>query len=119
MRDFSGVRSRAGDTVCDRIEVRFTMVALTSKLAGTALLIDAHKHASMHRAEVESSGRCGCFFCFRTFPPSQIKSWIDSNQTALCPSCGVDAVLGSASSHRLDDGFLRKMHLHWFAQRSR
>ncbi len=91
----------------------------TTKLAGTDLLVDALKHASKHRAEVEASGRCGCFFCFRTFPPSLIKTWTDSDQTALCPSCGVDSVIGSESAHRLDDMFLRKMHQHHFGSRSR
>lgn len=81
--------------------------------------IDAHKHASKHRGELEASERCGCFFCFRTFPPGSIKAWTDKNQTALCPACGVDSVIGSASSHRIDDAFLRKMHLHFFTVRSR
>ena len=95
------------------------MGALTAKLAGADLLMDAHKHASKHRAEVEASGRCACFFCFRTFPPSAIKAWTDSSQTALCPSCGVDSVLGSESAHRLDDMFLRKLHQHCFGSRTR
>jgi hypothetical protein len=56
---------------------------------------------------------------FRTFPPTSIKSWIDANQTALCPACGVDAVIGSASSHRLDDAFLREMHQTFFGYRSK
>jgi len=81
--------------------------------------IEAHKHASKHRAELEASARCGCFFCFRTFPPSSIKAWIDAKQTALCPACGVDAVIGSASSHRLDDASLRRMHIHFFSSRSK
>src|SRR3954470_14975353 len=85
----------------------------------TLLLVDAHKHASKHRAEVEASGQCGCFFCFRRFAPSAIKVWTDGQQTALCPSCGVDSVLGSNSSHRLDDAFLRRMHLHCFGSRSK
>lgn len=96
-----------------------TTTTTTTKLAGTERLDDARLHASKHRAEIEGSGRCGCFFCFRTFPPSLIKAWTDSNQTALCPSCGVDSVLGSGSSHRLDEGFLRKMHLHCFGPRSK
>ena len=95
------------------------MITTPAKLTGTELLVDARKHASKHRVEVEGSGRCGCFFCFKTFPPSLIKSWIDADQTALCPSCGVDAVIGSGSAHRLDEGFLRKMHLHHFAGRAR
>lgn len=81
--------------------------------------IDAHKHAARHRVELEASTRCGCYFCFRTFPVSSIKAWIDANQTALCPACGVDSVLGDASLIRLDDAFLRKMHLHHFAVRSK
>lgn len=79
------------------------------------LCIAAHKHASRHRAEIEASARCACFFCFRTFASSEIKAWIDAKQTALCPRCGVDSVLGSASEHRLDDAFLRGMHTHFFA----
>jgi hypothetical protein len=81
--------------------------------------IEAHKHSSKHRAELQASTRCGCFFCFRTFPPTQITTWIDANQTALCPKCGIDAVIGSASTHRLDDAALRRMHIHFFATRSR
>jgi hypothetical protein len=82
-------------------------------------LAEALKHASQHRVELEASTHCGCFFCFRTFPPLSIKSWIDAKQTALCPGCGVDSVLGNASSHRIDDAFLRKMHDQFFARRSK
>ncbi len=83
------------------------------------LFVEAHKHASRHRVEIEASARCACFFCFRTFPATAIKAWIDAKQTALCPACGVDSVLGSASPHRLDDAFLRQMHQHFFGYRSK
>jgi len=82
-------------------------------------LAEAHKHASQHRVEIEASTRCGCFFCFRTFPPLLIKAWIDAKQTALCPGCGVDSVLGDASLHRIDDAFLRRMYDQFFARRSK
>ena len=64
----------------------------------------AQVHASKHRVEIEASEQCGCFFCFRTFAPSAIKSWTDGNQTALCPHCGVDSVLGSAYTQLGDLG---------------
>jgi len=96
-----------------------TPAPTAKSIADSNLYIAAHKHASRHRAEVEASPRCGCFFCFRTFAGSAVKSWTDGGQTALCPSCGVDSVLGSASTHRLDDAFLRKMHQHFFAYRSK
>jgi hypothetical protein len=83
------------------------------------LCLAAHKHSTHHRAEIEASPRCGCFFCFRTFRSSDIKAWIDASQTALCPTCGVDSVIGSASNHRLDDAFLRGMHARFFASQKK
>jgi len=75
----------------------------------------AHVHSSRHRAEIQASARCGCYFCFHTFPHTAIKAWVDSDQTALCPACGIDAVIGDASNHRLDNKFLRQMHTHFFS----
>ncbi len=83
------------------------------------LLTAARTHSSQHRAEIQASGLCACFFCFRTFPAVEITSWIDASQTALCPRCGVDAVIGSASNHRLDDVFLRRMHTQFFSSQKR
>ena len=79
----------------------------------------ARQHASRHRDEIQASARCGCFFCFRTFPHTAIKAWVDSDQTALCPACGIDAVIGDASKHRLDDRFLRQMHTQCFSSTRR
>ena len=80
--------------------------------------ITAHKHASKHRSELEASAKCACFFCFRTFASGEIRKWVDADQTALCPHCGLDSVLGSASV-RIDDPFLRKMHQHHHGYRSK
>lgn len=80
---------------------------------------EAFKRASRHRAEIESSERCGCFSCFRTFEPAAITRWIDGDQTALCPKCGIDTVIGSATMHGLNDTFLRRLHLHLNAHRSK
>lgn len=113
-----GLDDASGNVAIRIIGVRRRM-ATTDKSPDSALYLDAHKHASRHRVEIEGSTRCGCFFCFRTFPPTSIKAWTDASQTALCPGCGVDSVIGSASSHRLDDAFLRKMHGHFFAYRSK
>lgn len=71
----------------------------------------ALKHASNHRAEIDRSTNCGCFSCFRTFVAVEIRSWIDKNQTALCPRCGIDSVIGTASGFPLDDRFLRRLNV--------
>ncbi|MGE0395404.1 MAG: cytoplasmic protein [Kofleriaceae bacterium] len=92
------------------------MIALT---ADNHRNIAAKTHSSKHRAEVEASARCGCFFCFRQFAPSAIKAWTEGDQTALCPNCGVDAVIGSASPYLVNDKFLRRMHGQFFSYRTK
>ena len=86
-----------------------------------ASFVAAHGRASKHRADLERAGSCACYFCFKKFPTTTIKAWIDANQTALCPFCGIDAVLGSSGgdTFRIDDRFLRRMHQHYFATRAK
>lgn len=74
----------------------------------------AHGHTNRHRTEIEASELCGCFYCLRTFAPAEIDRWLAVEETALCPHCGIDSVLGSASGLPITDGFLRQMHERWF-----
>jgi hypothetical protein len=87
--------------------------------APLSLLVQAaHQASSRHRAEIEKSTLCGCFRCLKTFPPGEIKEWIaeaNGTETALCPLCGIDSVIGDASGYELTDRFLSAMQQHWFA----
>jgi hypothetical protein len=74
----------------------------------------AHAFSSKHRTQVEQSDRCSCFHCLATFSPAEITEWVDHDSTALCPMCGVDAVIGSASLVPLTDSFLKLMQAEWF-----
>jgi len=81
----------------------------------------AHKHSISNHAEIESSKRCGCFYCKKIFGPDQIVDWADTNkpraqQTALCPACGIDSVLGDASGLEITEAFLEKMRAAWFSE---
>jgi heterodisulfide reductase subunit A-like polyferredoxin len=93
--------------------------ATAAATLAAAPLVAAKARASRHRVELEASTRCACFFCFRSFAATEIKAWIDADTTALCPGCGVDAVLGNSETQSISDGFLRKMHQHYFAYRSK
>jgi hypothetical protein len=79
-----------------------------------------HRTCSYHRAAIEQSEVCGCFYCKRTFPPSAINEWCDRSggdqpgQTALCPHCGIDSVIGSASGHAITDDLLARMRYAYF-----
>jgi hypothetical protein len=79
-------------------------------------LISAHSHSSGNRAEVLRSGICGCFFCRIVFAPAEIREWaVNDDDTAMCPQCGLDAVLGDASGLPVQEtSFLDAMHSYWF-----
>lgn len=91
----------------------------------------AHKHSIRHRQEIEASAICGCFGCLAIFPPAEILDWTDypddapegdENElgvTALCPKCGIDSVIGSASGFPITREFLDAMEVRWFNSRRR
>ncbi len=73
-----------------------------------------------------ASEQCACFYCLTRFPVQAITDWVDgpanalqggdgfAGTTAMCPLCGVDAVIGSASGYPMTAGFLQSMRAHWF-----
>jgi hypothetical protein len=79
-------------------------------------LIAAHKHSSGHRAAIEGSVLCGCFYCESVYPPTTVVEWTDDGECAVCPQCGIDSVIGDASGLPISDpAFLHEMNLHWFS----
>jgi hypothetical protein len=76
--------------------------------------IRAHKHCFKKRDEVLKSEVCGCFYCLAVFPPTDVTHWIDEEQTAMCPKCDIDSVIGSASGFPIETRFLKQMEIHWF-----
>jgi hypothetical protein len=75
----------------------------------------AHNHATHNISEISLSQKCGCFFCRATFDPRAITEFADQGQTALCPNCGIDAVIGDKAGYELSDKFLVAMFKRWFS----
>ncbi len=75
---------------------------------------EAHKHSSCHRNELRNSECCGCFYCTDIFDYKNILDWVDDEDTALCPTCGVDSVVGAASGYPINREFLQVMKKYWF-----
>jgi hypothetical protein len=77
---------------------------------------EAHRHSIHHRAEIEASALCGCFYCCSVFPPGEITDWGDTYEpdTAACPHCGIDSVIGSAAGFPITDAFLTTMKRYCF-----
>ena len=89
--------------------------------------VAAHKHSSQNKAELLASEVCGCFFCERIFAPSEIDMWRsdclsdeeispldDVEDTAFCPYCAIDSVIGSKSGYPINPEFLAQMKAIWF-----
>lgn len=89
-------------------------------------LLAAHRHTSKNRAEIEASRICGCYHCVQTFLPDEIVAWTglemtdlahpdtSDGDTALCPRCGNDSVIGDKSGYDIGLPFLGRMHEAWF-----
>lgn len=100
--------------------VRPTSIRSVSSAEQISDIIAAHKASSLHRGQLTAEGvLCGCFHCCQTFAPSFITEWIDTDvsghgQTAMCPLCGIDSVIGSCSGYPITTEFLTQLKLHWF-----
>jgi hypothetical protein len=82
---------------------------------------------SCHHADLlKEYALFGCFHCQGIFSPSDVSEWTDRGQTALCPLCGIDAVIpilqhttdselkaeGGPMTHIVK--LLQAMHERWF-----
>jgi hypothetical protein len=71
--------------------------------------------SSNHRKSILASTRCGCYYCCTLFEPADIEEWIDETedggrgQSALCPNCGIDAVIGDALGAPITIDVLKKL----------
>ena len=112
---------------CDKFSLGFTTGHVfpirtnTGKIANINNLdfVKAHKHHH-YRDEILNSQICGCFYCLETFSPDEIDQWHleDENgveQTAICPKCSIDSVIGEKSGYPIEQNFLMKMKDFWFS----
>ncbi|HUJ08955.1 MAG TPA: cytoplasmic protein [Verrucomicrobiae bacterium] len=77
-------------------------------------LLALNQAARLHRALLTASAICGCFRCLSLFGHCEIRKWIQHDNTALCPRCGENAVIGDASRPGLTRKILEEMHKRWF-----
>ena len=85
----------------------------SSKLVDSALKM-AHGHSFKNRVEIENSGLCVCFNCKSAHFSILVRQYVDSGETALCPGCSVDTLIGDASGFDLTPAFVQAMHTYWF-----
>lgn len=90
-----------------------------------ALMREAHGRSQHIRHQLTSETALSCFYCLGLYPARDITRWIDpaycrgqaagatdrKRQTAVCPRCGVDAVLPSCDRRDLTDELLAAMRI--------
>lgn len=69
---------------------------------------EAHKHCIYNKEELEKSTVVACFHCISIWGeedlhPCLVVDYCDGGQTALCPKCGIDSLIGNASGIDLLD----------------
>ena len=77
----------------------------------------AHKHSFKNRKELSGEKMCGCFYCGKIFPAAEIEDWYeenDGNETAVCPYCYIDSVIGESDEYPLTKEFLKEMNEYYF-----
>ena len=59
---------------------------------------------------------CGCISCINTFNKHQISYWIfgELGDTAICPYCYEESVIGEKSGLPITAEFLTNMNEYWY-----
>ncbi len=77
-----------------------------------------HTYSTHNRALIESADRCYCFNCKRILDSREITAYTDADgdegQTAVCPMCGVDAIIPDSIEEPLDETLIDEMNAYWF-----
>lgn len=79
----------------------------------TRLTAELHPLSRNNRDRMRRSIMAGCFCCKAKFPADDITRWTDEGQTACCPNCGADAVLGDVDII-INPVVLDFMYQRWF-----
>ncbi len=79
-------------------------------------LVKTKEQAIHNRQTLSTEQVCGCFYCLRIFDAKEIV-WQDAaDDTAMCPYCGIDAVIGERSGIPITKQFLKGMREYWFTE---
>lgn len=84
-------------------------------------LMSAYAMARYNRQMMGSGSKCGCFYCLKIFASSEIDEWCSETEngegvTAICPYCGVDAIISENCEFPLTSELLGAMNKMWFCE---
>lgn len=74
---------------------------------------DAADEAIYNASKIKKDTICSCYCCCSTYTGENIQEYIDNERTALCPVCGIDAVI----PEKIEEEKLEEMYKFWFAEK--
>lgn len=84
-------------------------------------IIEAHAYCRDNKSQLLKDSKCGCFYCGEVYAPVEIWDWViplsgEEKNTARCPRCGIDSVIGESAGYPLTKEFLKEMCIYWFGR---
>lgn len=76
----------------------------------------ANEFSMKNKKQLEKSETCGCFGCVKVFNPAEVTEFITGEDTAVCPYCGTDSVLGDYSGFPVNEEFMQEMNDEMFGE---
>ncbi len=76
------------------------------------------KHTKDNEIDILNSKKCSCLFCRQTYDARRVSDWSTENNkiSAVCPECGMNAVVGDHSGFILDHDTLKALNLTYFGE---
>lgn len=73
-----------------------------------------HAYSANNRSLIAASYKCYCFYCKESMYRGAIEEYADDGQTALCPKCGIDAIIPDSIEESVDENIIAEMNEYWF-----
>ena len=63
---------------------------------------------------IKESEYCYCFYCKKQFESKEVVKYLEGENTALCPHCGIDAIIPNNVDEPIDNELIEGMNKYWF-----
>lgn len=91
---------------------------MTNHSTQTRNMDKLHAQCFRGKTKLQRAKLAGCFQCLSTYKPDFIDEYVDGDATALCPRCGIDAVIPlsyvAPRTTAIHMVILNKLHTHYF-----
>ncbi|MBQ8293293.1 MAG: hypothetical protein IJX78_05790 [Bacilli bacterium] len=73
-----------------------------------------HAYCTNNKELIGRSDKCYCFHCKKIIDSNEITRYLTEEDTALCPYCGIDAVIPDCIDEEINEELINDMNNYWF-----